>query len=144
MIDGVVGHGSSCPLTLCDTLTASRCSFLSFSFHQLCCILLLHLQSLSHPDCEYKMVNESRMVVCDLGNPMVAGTEVSCRTHRHQQHNTLMFYVTLLRQTSCSGRQLFEYIGVKVPSSLETRPKLFFFSVSTKGDLNMRVKLARQ
>ncbi|XP_075869792.1 integrin alpha-8-like, partial [Nelusetta ayraudi] len=34
-------------------------------------------ESLSHPDCEYKMVNESRMVVCDLGNPMVAGTELS-------------------------------------------------------------------
>uniref|UniRef100_A0A665TPE6 Uncharacterized protein n=1 Tax=Echeneis naucrates TaxID=173247 RepID=A0A665TPE6_ECHNA len=27
-------------------------------------------------NCEYKMVNESRVVVCDLGNPMVAGTEV--------------------------------------------------------------------
>uniref|UniRef100_A0A665TPC3 Uncharacterized protein n=1 Tax=Echeneis naucrates TaxID=173247 RepID=A0A665TPC3_ECHNA len=28
-------------------------------------------------NCEYKMVNESRVVVCDLGNPMVAGTELS-------------------------------------------------------------------
>uniref|UniRef100_A0A8C2ZKZ8 Integrin subunit alpha 8 n=1 Tax=Cyclopterus lumpus TaxID=8103 RepID=A0A8C2ZKZ8_CYCLU len=27
-------------------------------------------------NCEYKMVNDSRRVVCDLGNPMVAGTEV--------------------------------------------------------------------
>uniref|UniRef100_A0AAQ6AL65 Integrin alpha-2 domain-containing protein n=1 Tax=Amphiprion ocellaris TaxID=80972 RepID=A0AAQ6AL65_AMPOC len=28
-------------------------------------------------NCEYKMINESRMVVCDLGNPMVAGTELT-------------------------------------------------------------------
>uniref|UniRef100_A0A668A9T5 Integrin subunit alpha 8 n=1 Tax=Myripristis murdjan TaxID=586833 RepID=A0A668A9T5_9TELE len=27
-------------------------------------------------NCEYRMVNDSRLVVCDLGNPMVAGTEV--------------------------------------------------------------------
>uniref|UniRef100_A0A665TF67 Uncharacterized protein n=1 Tax=Echeneis naucrates TaxID=173247 RepID=A0A665TF67_ECHNA len=35
------------------------------------------LESLSQLNCEYKMVNESRVVVCDLGNPMVAGTELS-------------------------------------------------------------------
>uniref|UniRef100_A0A672Y6A8 Uncharacterized protein n=1 Tax=Sphaeramia orbicularis TaxID=375764 RepID=A0A672Y6A8_9TELE len=28
-------------------------------------------------NCEYNMVNESRIVVCDLGNPMMAGTELS-------------------------------------------------------------------
>uniref|UniRef100_A0A669DPA6 Integrin, alpha 8 n=1 Tax=Oreochromis niloticus TaxID=8128 RepID=A0A669DPA6_ORENI len=28
-------------------------------------------------NCEYKLINESRMVVCDLGNPMVAETELS-------------------------------------------------------------------
>ncbi|XP_029958367.1 integrin alpha-8 [Salarias fasciatus] len=35
------------------------------------------VESLSELNCEYKMINESRMVVCDLGNPMVAGTELS-------------------------------------------------------------------
>uniref|UniRef100_A0A671TSI0 Integrin subunit alpha 8 n=1 Tax=Sparus aurata TaxID=8175 RepID=A0A671TSI0_SPAAU len=35
------------------------------------------MESQSQLNCEYKMVNESRMVVCDLGNPMVAGTELS-------------------------------------------------------------------
>lgn len=35
------------------------------------------VESLSQPNCEYKMVNESRLVVCDLGNPMVADTELS-------------------------------------------------------------------
>uniref|UniRef100_A0A8C5G890 Integrin alpha-2 domain-containing protein n=1 Tax=Gouania willdenowi TaxID=441366 RepID=A0A8C5G890_GOUWI len=35
------------------------------------------VESLSELNCEYKMINESRMVVCDLGNPMVAGTEIS-------------------------------------------------------------------
>lgn len=35
------------------------------------------VESLSQLNCEYKMVNESRVVVCDLGNPMVAGTELS-------------------------------------------------------------------
>uniref|UniRef100_A0A8C7HCB2 Integrin subunit alpha 8 n=1 Tax=Oncorhynchus kisutch TaxID=8019 RepID=A0A8C7HCB2_ONCKI len=40
---------------------------------------------------EYRMVNDSRLVVCDLGNPMVAGTEVSpTHTHKHKrtQKNT--------------------------------------------------------
>uniref|UniRef100_A0A7N6FJD8 Integrin, alpha 8 n=1 Tax=Anabas testudineus TaxID=64144 RepID=A0A7N6FJD8_ANATE len=40
------------------------------------------------PNCEYKMVNESRMVVCDLGNPMVAGTEVSFYTHAQTHFST--------------------------------------------------------
>ncbi|XP_014851494.1 PREDICTED: integrin alpha-8 [Poecilia mexicana] len=35
------------------------------------------VESLSQLNCEYKTVNESRMVVCDLGNPMVTGTELS-------------------------------------------------------------------
>uniref|UniRef100_A0A3Q4AHF5 Uncharacterized protein n=1 Tax=Mola mola TaxID=94237 RepID=A0A3Q4AHF5_MOLML len=35
------------------------------------------VESAAQPSCEYKMVNESRMVVCDLGNPMVAGTELA-------------------------------------------------------------------
>ncbi|XP_068614310.1 integrin alpha-8 [Brachionichthys hirsutus] len=35
------------------------------------------MESPSQPNCEYKMVNESRVVVCDLGNPMVAGTELT-------------------------------------------------------------------
>ncbi|XP_069392990.1 integrin alpha-8 [Paralichthys olivaceus] len=35
------------------------------------------VESLSQLNCEYKMVNDSRMVVCDLGNPMVAETELS-------------------------------------------------------------------
>ncbi|XP_062320684.1 integrin alpha-8 [Osmerus eperlanus] len=35
------------------------------------------VESLSRLNCEYRMVNESRLVVCDLGNPMVAGTELS-------------------------------------------------------------------
>uniref|UniRef100_A0A671TQR3 Integrin subunit alpha 8 n=1 Tax=Sparus aurata TaxID=8175 RepID=A0A671TQR3_SPAAU len=39
-------------------------------------------------NCEYKMVNESRMVVCDLGNPMVAGTEVSCDTQNSNKDNS--------------------------------------------------------
>uniref|UniRef100_A0A8C6SX13 Integrin, alpha 8 n=1 Tax=Neogobius melanostomus TaxID=47308 RepID=A0A8C6SX13_9GOBI len=30
------------------------------------------VEALSQLNCEYKMVNESRMVVCDMGNPMVA------------------------------------------------------------------------
>ncbi|KAF6739711.1 Integrin alpha-8 [Oryzias melastigma] len=34
-------------------------------------------RTLSQLNCEYKMINESRMVVCDLGNPMVTGTELS-------------------------------------------------------------------
>ncbi|XP_077577577.1 integrin alpha-8 [Stigmatopora nigra] len=35
------------------------------------------LEALSQLNCEYKMVNDSRVVLCDLGNPMVAQTELS-------------------------------------------------------------------
>ncbi|XP_070407334.1 integrin alpha-8 [Nothobranchius furzeri] len=35
------------------------------------------LESLLQLNCEYKTINESRMVVCDLGNPMVARTELA-------------------------------------------------------------------
>ncbi|KAM9806298.1 integrin alpha-8 [Syngnathus typhle] len=35
------------------------------------------VESLAQLDCEYNMVNDSRLVVCDLGNPMVAQTEMS-------------------------------------------------------------------
>ncbi|XP_072010372.1 integrin alpha-8 isoform X1 [Engystomops pustulosus] len=36
-----------------------------------------NMEGLRQLNCEYKMENESRMVVCDLGNPMVAGTNLS-------------------------------------------------------------------
>ncbi|XP_018421764.1 PREDICTED: integrin alpha-8 [Nanorana parkeri] len=36
-----------------------------------------HMEGLRQLNCEYKMENESRMVVCDLGNPMVALTNLS-------------------------------------------------------------------
>uniref|UniRef100_A0A8C8DD11 Integrin alpha-2 domain-containing protein n=1 Tax=Oncorhynchus tshawytscha TaxID=74940 RepID=A0A8C8DD11_ONCTS len=45
------------------------------------------IEALSRLNCEYRMVNDSRLVVCDLGNPMVAGTEVS-PTHTQTQKNT--------------------------------------------------------
>ncbi|XP_038125456.1 integrin alpha-8 [Cyprinodon tularosa] len=35
------------------------------------------LESLTQLNCEYKTINESRVVVCDLGNPMVTGTELT-------------------------------------------------------------------
>uniref|UniRef100_A0A8C7DIE4 Integrin subunit alpha 8 n=1 Tax=Oncorhynchus kisutch TaxID=8019 RepID=A0A8C7DIE4_ONCKI len=47
------------------------------------------IESLSRLNCEYRMVNDSRLVVCDLGNPMVAGTEVSpTHTHTHTNEHT--------------------------------------------------------
>ncbi|XP_075067963.1 integrin alpha-8 isoform X2 [Mixophyes fleayi] len=36
-----------------------------------------NMEDLRQLNCEYKMENDSRMVVCDLGNPMVAGTNLS-------------------------------------------------------------------
>uniref|UniRef100_A0A8C5AZ44 Integrin, alpha 8 n=1 Tax=Gadus morhua TaxID=8049 RepID=A0A8C5AZ44_GADMO len=33
------------------------------------------VEGLSRLNCEYRLLNDSRMVVCDLGNPMVSGTE---------------------------------------------------------------------
>uniref|UniRef100_A0A8C5ESR9 Integrin alpha-2 domain-containing protein n=1 Tax=Gouania willdenowi TaxID=441366 RepID=A0A8C5ESR9_GOUWI len=56
------------------------------------------VESLSELNCEYKMINESRMVVCDLGNPMVAGTEVSCQT----------LYNSQFRSSDLIGRRTFQ------------------------------------
>ncbi|XP_068091592.1 integrin alpha-8 [Hyperolius riggenbachi] len=36
-----------------------------------------HMEGLRLLNCEHRMDNDSRMVVCDLGNPMVAGTNLS-------------------------------------------------------------------
>lgn len=47
---------------------------------------VLLLQALRVLSCDYKMENETRMVVCDLGNPMVAGTNV-----RENQMHLLIF-----------------------------------------------------
>uniref|UniRef100_A0A674DNM0 Integrin subunit alpha 8 n=1 Tax=Salmo trutta TaxID=8032 RepID=A0A674DNM0_SALTR len=46
------------------------------------------IESLSRLNCEYRMVNDSRLVVCDLGNPMVAGTEVS-PIYTHNEHKKI-------------------------------------------------------
>ncbi|MGH0178186.1 UNVERIFIED_CONTAM: hypothetical protein FKN15_077559 [Acipenser sinensis] len=37
----------------------------------------IHEQALRRLNCEYRMENVTRIVVCDLGNPMVAGTNLS-------------------------------------------------------------------
>lgn len=47
---------------------------------------VLLLQALRVLSCDYKMENETRMVVCDLGNPMVAGANV-----RENQMHLLIF-----------------------------------------------------
>lgn len=36
-----------------------------------------HLQNFSSLSCDYFAVNQSRLLVCDLGNPMKAGASVS-------------------------------------------------------------------
>lgn len=38
---------------------------------------VLCLQTLSRLSCAYKKENQTKMVVCDLGNPMKGGTKVS-------------------------------------------------------------------
>lgn len=47
---------------------------------------VLLLQALRVLSCDYKMENETRMVVCDLGNPMAAGANV-----RENQMHLLIF-----------------------------------------------------
>lgn len=61
---------------------------LSSTFARLISPVRSPLQSAAQPSCEYKMVNESRMVVCDLGNPMVAGTEVRFDTQKQKHTHT--------------------------------------------------------
>lgn len=50
---------------------------------------VLFLQTLRALSCDYKMENETRMVICDLGNPMAAGTNV----RQHQKH--LLIFIKL-------------------------------------------------
>ncbi len=38
---------------------------------------VVRLQNLSKLSCAYKKENQTKMVVCDLGNPMKGGTKVS-------------------------------------------------------------------
>uniref|UniRef100_A0A8C0H556 Integrin subunit alpha 8 n=1 Tax=Chelonoidis abingdonii TaxID=106734 RepID=A0A8C0H556_CHEAB len=45
-----------------------------------------NLKALRVLSCDYKMENETRMVVCDLGNPMVAGTNFSTGIRFSVQH----------------------------------------------------------
>ncbi|CAL8255927.1 unnamed protein product [Boreogadus saida] len=44
------------------------------------------VEGLSRLNCEYRLLNDSRMVVCDLGNPMVSGTEVITPDPQLWQH----------------------------------------------------------
>lgn len=41
-----------------------------------------HLQNFSSLSCDYFAVNQSRLLVCDLGNPMKAGASVSLAQER--------------------------------------------------------------
>lgn len=41
-----------------------------------------HLQNFSSLSCDYFAVNQSRLLVCDLGNPMKAGASVSLGQER--------------------------------------------------------------
>uniref|UniRef100_A0A8C4EN12 Integrin, alpha 8 n=1 Tax=Dicentrarchus labrax TaxID=13489 RepID=A0A8C4EN12_DICLA len=73
-------------------------------------------RSLSQPNCEYKMVNESRMVVCDLGNPMVAGTEVSRYTKNSNKDNSESNPVSL--NLSIAAKAQLDLRGVSHPSQV--------------------------
>lgn len=41
------------------------------------CVFVPVSQTLSRLSCAYKKENQTKMVVCDLGNPMKGGTKVS-------------------------------------------------------------------
>uniref|UniRef100_A0A669E7L8 Integrin, alpha 8 n=1 Tax=Oreochromis niloticus TaxID=8128 RepID=A0A669E7L8_ORENI len=75
------------------------------------------VESLSQLNCEYKLINESRMVVCDLGNPMVAETELSVG---------LRFSVQRLEDQSCSyppnHRHCFCLFHTRTKSHLVSHP----------------------
>uniref|UniRef100_A0A4W5PNI8 Integrin, alpha 8 n=1 Tax=Hucho hucho TaxID=62062 RepID=A0A4W5PNI8_9TELE len=80
------------------------------------------IESLARLNCEYRMVNDSRLVVCDLGNPMVAGTEVSpthTNTNEHKKintHNSKSNPVSL--SLSISARAQLDLRGVCHPSQV--------------------------
>uniref|UniRef100_A0A8K9V8E6 Integrin, alpha 8 n=1 Tax=Oncorhynchus mykiss TaxID=8022 RepID=A0A8K9V8E6_ONCMY len=77
------------------------------------------IEALSRLNCEYRMVNDSRLVVCDLGNPMVAGTEVS-PTHTQTQKNTKKYTHSnpVSLSLSISARAQLDLRGVCHPSQV--------------------------
>uniref|UniRef100_A0A4W5QYI7 Integrin subunit alpha 8 n=1 Tax=Hucho hucho TaxID=62062 RepID=A0A4W5QYI7_9TELE len=90
---------------------------------------------------EYRMVNDSRLVVCDLGNPMVAGTEVSLtHTHKHKltqkictcTHTDLPLY--LETTTSCPNRKL----SIRYSDNSKSNPVSLSFSISARAQLDLR------
>uniref|UniRef100_A0A669BDB3 Integrin, alpha 8 n=1 Tax=Oreochromis niloticus TaxID=8128 RepID=A0A669BDB3_ORENI len=65
-------------------------------------------------NCEYKLINESRMVVCDLGNPMVAETEVSTRTSNKDNSDSNLVSLNL----SVTAQAQLDLRGVSHPSQV--------------------------
>uniref|UniRef100_A0A8C9XZY7 Integrin subunit alpha 8 n=1 Tax=Sander lucioperca TaxID=283035 RepID=A0A8C9XZY7_SANLU len=78
-------------------------------------------------NCEYKMVNESRMVVCDLGNPMVAGTEVSFYTQKHK--STQFFSKTSLSNVHAKNSN---------KDNSDSNPVILNLSIVAKAQLDLR------
>uniref|UniRef100_A0A6Q2ZLL3 Integrin alpha-2 domain-containing protein n=1 Tax=Esox lucius TaxID=8010 RepID=A0A6Q2ZLL3_ESOLU len=71
------------------------------------------IESLSRLNCEYRMVNDSRLVVCDLGNPMVAGTEVSPTSNKDNSKSN-----PISLSLSISARAQLDLRGVSHPSQV--------------------------
>ncbi|XP_069815574.1 integrin alpha-8 [Dendropsophus ebraccatus] len=85
-----------------------------------------NMEGLRQLNCEYKMENESRMVVCDLGNPMVAGANLSLG---------LRFVVQRLESADSIKFDLF------VKSSNKDNPKSNFVSLEIFITAEARVEI---
>lgn len=93
-----IGHGSSCPLTLSNTLMASRftLSFLSFSFHQLhLCFLPLHCSHSPTRTASTRWSTSLGWWCATSGTPWWLAQRWAAGHRSTEKHNNLMFCVIL-------------------------------------------------
>uniref|UniRef100_A0A8C7DWP6 Integrin subunit alpha 8 n=1 Tax=Oncorhynchus kisutch TaxID=8019 RepID=A0A8C7DWP6_ONCKI len=80
------------------------------------------IESLSRLNCEYRMVNDSRLVVCDLGNPMVAGTEVSpTHTHTHTNEHTKNTHTYISNKDNSKSNPVSLSLSISARAQLDLR-----------------------
>uniref|UniRef100_A0A8C7DES6 Integrin subunit alpha 8 n=1 Tax=Oncorhynchus kisutch TaxID=8019 RepID=A0A8C7DES6_ONCKI len=71
---------------------------------------------------EYRMVNDSRLVVCDLGNPMVAGTEVSpTHTHTHTNEHTKNTHTYISNKDNSKSNPVSLSLSISARAQLDLR-----------------------
>uniref|UniRef100_A0AAY4DWF7 Integrin alpha-2 domain-containing protein n=1 Tax=Denticeps clupeoides TaxID=299321 RepID=A0AAY4DWF7_9TELE len=83
-------------------------------------------EDLQRLNCEHRAENQTRMVVCDLGNPMVAGTNVRHR-HTHTHTHTHTQTLTGLLRTKLSNKD-----------SSRSNPVTLTVNIAARAEVDLR------